>query len=368
MNEFELGVIEPKIFSFEEKFSLESGKSLDSFELIYETYGELSKDKDNAILICHALSGNHHAAGLSDKDDKRPGWWNELIGPGKAFDTKKYFVVSLNNLGGCHGSTGPSSVNPDNNEKYGKDFPLVTVKDWINSQNLLRSHLNIDRWLAVAGGSLGGMQALQWAIDYPDLVAKSIVIAAAPKLSAQNIAFNEVARQAIVNDPDFEKGTHHPKRGLGLARMLGHITYLSEEVMKEKFDRDLKKEKIEYGYDVEFEVESYLRYQADNFSDKFDAHTYLLMTKALDYFDPAKYFKGNLIASLEQTKANFLIISFSSDWRFSPKRSKEIVNSLVAAKKPVSYVNIESFQGHDGFLFPDERYVETIKTFLESDV
>jgi len=207
MNEFELGVIEPKIFSFKEKFSLESGKSLDGFELIYETYGELSKDKDNAILICHALSGNHHAAGLSDKDDKRPGWWNELIGPGKAFDTKKYFVVSLNNLGGCHGSTGPSSLNPDNNEKYGKDFPLVTVKDWINSQNLLRSHLNIDRWLAVAGGSLGGMQALQWAIDYPDLVAKSIVIAAAPKLSAQNIAFNEVARQAIVNDPDFEKGT-----------------------------------------------------------------------------------------------------------------------------------------------------------------
>ena len=364
----ELGIIEPEIFLFEDTFSLESGKSLDGFELIYETYGQLSETKDNAVLICHALSGNHHAAGLSDENDKRPGWWNELIGPGKAFDTEKYFVVSLNNLGGCHGSTGPSSINPSTNEKFGKDFPLVTVKDWINSQNLLRSYLGIDRWLAVAGGSLGGMQALQWAIDYPDLVEKSIVIAAAPKLSAQNIAFNEVARQAIVNDPDFEKGTHHPKRGLGLARMLGHITYLSEEVMKEKFDRDLKKEKIEYGYDVEFEVESYLRYQADNFSDKFDAHTYLLMTKALDYFDPAKYFDGNLISSLEQTKSNFLIISFSSDWRFSPKRSKEIVNSLVAAKKPVSYVNIESFQGHDGFLFPDNRYVNTIKTFLNSDV
>ena len=212
------------------------------------------------------------------------------------------------------------------------------------------------------------MQALQWSIDYPDLIKKAVVIAAAPKLSAQNIAFNEVARQSIVTDPDFEKGTHHPKRGLGLARMLGHITYLSEEVMKEKFDRDLKKDKIEYGYDVEFEVESYLRYQADNFSDKFDAHTYLLMTKALDYFDPAKYFEGDLVSTLNKTKSDFLIISFSSDWRFSPKRSKEIVNSLVAAKKNVSYVNIESYQGHDGFLFPDRRYVETIKTFLSSDV
>lgn len=363
-----LGVIKPETFSYKDEFFLESGKSLKSFDLIYETYGSLSKDKDNAILICHALSGNHHAAGFSEEGEKKAGWWNELIGPDKAFDTNKFFIISLNNLGGCHGSTGPSSINPETGEKYGKDFPLVTVKDWINSQNLLREFLGINYWHSVAGGSLGGMQALQWSIDYPDLIKKAVVIAAAPKLSAQNIAFNEVARQSIVTDPDFEKGTHHPKRGLGLARMLGHITYLSEEVMKEKFDRDLKKDKIEYGYDVEFEVESYLRYQADNFSDKFDAHTYLLMTKALDYFDPAKYFEGDLVSTLNKTKSDFLIISFSSDWRFSPNRSKEIVNSLVAARKNVSYVNIESHQGHDGFLFPDGRYVETIKTFLSSDV
>ena len=368
MSNKSLGVIKPETFSYKEEFLLESGKSLKGFDLIYETYGQLSEDGNNAILICHALSGNHHAAGFSKDDDKKPGWWNELIGPDKAFDTNKFFIVSLNNLGGCHGSTGPSSIDPETNNKFGKDFPLVTVKDWINSQNILREHLQIECWHSVAGGSLGGMQALQWAIDYPEKIKKAIVIAAAPKLSAQNIAFNEVARQAIVTDPNFEKGTHHPKRGLGLARMLGHITYLSEEVMKEKFDRDLKKDKIEYGYGIEFEVESYLRYQADNFSDKFDAHTYLLMTKALDYFDPSKYFEGDLVSTLKNTNSKFLVVSFSSDWRFSPKRSKEIVNSLIAAKKSVSYINIDSYQGHDGFLFPDDRYVETIQTFLSSDV
>ena len=309
MSNKSLGIVKPEIFSYKENFPLESGKNLKGFDLIYETYGELSKSKDNAILICHALSGNHHAAGFAPDDDKKPGWWDELIGPGKAFDSNKFFIVSLNNLGGCHGSTGPSSINPETGNKFGKDFPLVTVKDWINSQNILREFLQIDCWHSVAGGSLGGMQALQWSIDYPEKIKKAVVIAAAPKLSAQNIAFNEVARQAIVTDPNFEKGTHHPKRGLGLARMLGHITYLSEEVMKEKFDRDLRKDKIEYGYGIEFEVESYLRYQADNFSDKFDAHTYLLMTKALDYFDPSKYFEGDLISTLKNTKSEFLVLS-----------------------------------------------------------
>ena len=360
-----LGIIEPQFFKFEGDFELESGKILEGFNIIYETYGNLNEKKSNAILICHALSGNHHAAGYSNEEKNRAGWWNELIGPGKAFDSNKFFIVSLNNLGGCHGSTGPSSVNPKTSKIFGKSFPLVTVKDWVKSQNLLREHLGIDSWHAVSGGSLGGMQALQWAIDFDKHIRKSIVIAAAPKLSAQNIAFNEVARQAIVTDPDFDQGSFHPKRGLGLARMLGHITYLSEEMMKEKFGRDLKKEKYEYGFDVEFEVESYLRYQADTFSDKFNAYTYLLMTKALDYFDPARDFENDLNKALDRTTTDFLILSFSSDWRFAPERSKEIVNALISSRKSVSYAEIKSTQGHDGFLFPDERYVNCIKTFLE---
>ena len=360
-----LGIIEPKFFKFEENFELESGKILKGFEIIYETYGELNKDKSNAVLICHALSGNHHAAGYSHDEQDKSGWWNELIGPNKAFDTNKYFIVSLNNLGGCHGSSGPSSIDPETSQPFGKNFPLVTVTDWVKSQDLLRLHLGLDFWHAVAGGSLGGMQALQWAIDFEGHIKKSIVIAAAPQLSAQNIAFNEVARQAIVTDPDFDQGSYHPKRGLGLARMLGHITYLSEEMMKEKFGRDLKKENYEYGFDVEFEVESYLRYQADTFSDKFNAHTYLLMTKALDYFDPSRDYENDLNKALEKTTSDFLILSFSSDWRFSPERSKEIVNALVSSKKSVSYAEIKSYQGHDGFLFPDKRYVQSIKTFLK---
>ena len=362
-----LGIIEPNFFDYKEDFHLESGKLLKGFKIIYETYGSLNENKSNAILICHALSGNHHAAGYSKEDQDKAGWWNELIGPDKAFDTNKYFVVSLNNLGGCHGSSGPGFINPETGEAYGKDFPLITVKDWVKSQNLLREYLGLDFWHAVAGGSLGGMQALQWTIDYDEYIKKSLVIAAAPKLSAQNIAFNEVARQAIVTDPNFDKGNFHPKRGLGLARMLGHITYLSEEMMKEKFGRDLKKEKYEYGFDVEFEVESYLRYQADAFSEKFNAHTYLLMTKALDYFDPSRDYENDLTKTLEKTNTDFLVLSFSSDWRFAPERSKEIVNALIASKKSVSYAEIKSSQGHDGFLFPDERYVKSIQTFLKNE-
>tara|TARA_B100000945_G_scaffold270842_1_gene232334 strand:+ start:21012 stop:22112 length:1101 start_codon:yes stop_codon:yes gene_type:complete len=366
MNNKDKLLVEPQKFSYEKKFDLESGDSLEGFEIVYETYGQLNESKSNAILICHALSGNHHAAGYHSKEDKKPGWWDELIGPNKAFDTNKYFVVSLNNLGGCHGSTGPNSINKTTNEEYGSTFPIVTVEDWVKSQNLLRDFLMIPKWLAVAGGSLGGMQALQWSIDFPDKLSKSIVIAAAPKLSTQNIAFNEVARQSILSDPDFNRGDSHPKKGLGLARMLGHITYLSEESMKNKFGRELKNETIEYGYDVEFQIESYLRYQGETFSQQFNAHTYLLMTKALDYFDPSKKTDGDLSKVVSSTECDFLVISFKSDWRFSPERSKEIVNALITAKKPVSYLEIDSIQGHDSFLMQNERYVDALKTYLEN--
>ena len=361
-------IVEPQKFKHRQSFRLESGESLNGFELIYETYGELNKEKSNAILICHALSGNHHAAGVYSKEDKKPGWWDELIGPEKAFDTNKYFIVSLNNLGGCHGSTGPGSIDDQSGKEFGANFPIVTVSDWVNSQNLLREELNIEKWLSVAGGSLGGMQALQWAIEFPDKLSKAIIIAAAPKLSTQNIAFNEVARQSIISDPDFTKGDAHPEKGLGLARMLGHITYLSEESMKNKFGRELKKEKIAYGYDVEFEIESYLRYQGANFSKSFNAHTYLLMTKALDYFDPARKNDGNLSETLSEATCQFLVVSFKSDWRFPSERSKEIVDALIHAEKKVSYLDIDSIQGHDSFLMKNDRYENAINSFLEADV
>ena len=361
-------IVEPRKFKHRQSFRLESGESLNGFELIYETYGELNKEKSNAILICHALSGNHHAAGVYSKEDKKPGWWDELIGPEKAFDTNKYFIVSLNNLGGCHGSTGPGSIDDQTGKEFGANFPIVTVSDWVNSQNLLREELNIEKWLSVAGGSLGGMQALQWSIEFPNKLSKAIIIAAAPKLSTQNIAFNEVARQSIISDPDFTKGDAHPEKGLGLARMLGHITYLSEESMKNKFGRELKKEKIAYGYDVEFEIESYLRYQGANFSKSFNAHTYLLMTKALDYFDPAKKDDGNLSETLSKASCQFLVVSFKSDWRFPSERSKEIVDALIHAEKKVSYLDIDSIQGHDSFLMKNDRYENAINSFLEADV
>ena len=367
----DLGIVKPKIFRHEADLALESGKSLDTFELIYETYGELNENRSNAILVCHALSGNHHSAGFHEGDAK-PGWWDNLIGPGKAIDTNKFYVVSPNNLGGCHGSTGPSSINPETNKVYGPDFPVLTVEDWVNSQALLAQHLGIEVWHAVIGGSLGGMQALQWAISYPNKIKKSCVIAAASKLSAQNIAFNEVARQAITSDPDFQNGNYlandtSPRRGLRLARMVGHITYLSDESMKEKFDRDLKEEELGYGFDVDFQVESYLRHQGDSFSRSFDANTYLLMTKILDYFDPASKHDGDLVEAFKPIQANTLIISFSTDWRFSSARSKELVNGLISAEKEVTYLNIDSDLGHDSFLFPQERYVDAINSFLGSN-
>ena len=367
-----VGVIEPKRVTFEKPLTLECGESIDNIEIAYETYGSLNKNKDNAILICHALSGNHHSAGYHDKSDKRPGWWDSLIGPEKAVDTNKFFVVSPNNLGGCHGSTGPISMNEKTGEIFGSNFPLITVLDWVNSQAVLSDMLGIETWHCVIGGSLGGMQALQWSISYPERVKKAGIIAAASKLSAQNIAFNEVARQAIISDPDFQGGQYlqnnkSPKKGLRLARMVGHITYLSDEAMKNKFGRDLKEAKLGFGFNAEFEVESYLRYQGDVFSENFDANTYLIMTKLLDYFDPASKYNGDLVKTLDPIKAKLLILSFSTDWRFSPERSREMVDALISAKKNISYVEIESSHGHDSFLFPEKRYVDALNAFLVNE-
>lgn len=369
-----VGLVSPQKLTFEQPLELECGRILPRFELMYETYGTLNAERTNAILICHALSGHHHAAGYHHKDDKKAGWWDGCIGPNKAIDTNKFYVVALNNIGGCHGSTGPTSPNPENdNRPYGPDFPLVTVRDWVKTQKMLSERLAIDVWHAIIGGSLGGMQALQWSVDYPNALKNCVVIASAPKLTAQNIAFNEVARQSILSDPDFYEGRYlehdsYPKRGLILARMVGHITYLSEEAMKQKFGRDLKSGKFMYGFDVEFQVESYLRYQGEQFSRNFDANTYLLMTKALDYFDPSREFEEDLTKALSHTKCRFLIISFTTDWRFAPSRSLEIVNALTSSHKPVSYMDIEAEQGHDSFLFPIPLYVKTLNNFLSGSL
>ncbi|NHR06082.1 homoserine O-acetyltransferase [Chromobacterium haemolyticum] len=365
-----VGIVTAQTAVFDTPLALNSGAILQGYQLRFETYGELNAAKSNAILICHALSGHHHVAGRYQTDDKAAGWWDNMIGPGKPIDTRRFFVVGVNNLGGCHGSTGPSSVNSDTGQPWGSAFPVVTVSDWVASQSRLADRLGIERWAAVIGGSLGGMQALQWSIDYPERIAHALVIASAPKLSAQNIAFNDVARQAIITDPEFHGGDFYahdalPRRGLRLARMLGHITYLSDDGMGEKFGRMLRSGDYRFGYDVEFEIESYLRYQGDKFSDTFDANTYLLMTKALDYFDPAKSFGGDLVAALKKASAQFLVASFTSDWRFSPERSRETVKALVAANRPVSYAEIESVHGHDAFLMTDEPYVQLMRAYLD---
>lgn len=365
-----VGLVEPQVQLFDQPLQLASGCRLESWQLMVETYGELNADASNAVLICHALSGNHHAAGYHSPEDNKPGWWDSYIGPGKPIDTRHFFVVSLNNLGGCHGSTGPSSINPATNQPYGPDFPVLTVQDWVDSQALLADRLGIQQWAAVVGGSLGGMQVLEWSLRYPQRLRHAVVIASTPKLSAQNIAFNEVARQAIMSDPDFREGRYQqagviPRHGLGLARMIGHITYLSEHSMGEKFGRDLRTDKLNYGFDVEFQVESYLRYQGESFSERFDANTYLLMTKALDYFDPAAAYDGNLAQAVSGACCRFLVISFTTDWRFSPKRSEELVNALTAAQKRVSYARIKSPHGHDAFLIPDERYEAVFTAYMQ---
>ena len=366
-----IGIVKSNTIEIKQSLKLDCGKTLNDFSLIYETYGRLNSKKSNAILICHALSGDHHAAGYYSDEDKKPGWWDSCIGPGKPFDTNKFFIVSLNNLGGCKGSTGPNSINKETGLEYGPDFPIVTVNDWVNSQKLLADYLEIDKWACVIGGSLGGMQALQWAISYPDKIKNSIIIAAAAKLSAQNIAFNEVARQAIITDPEFHNGRYNdfnvvPRRGLSIARMLGHITYLSDDSMRQKFGRDLREGKLNFGYDIDFQVESYLRYQAQAFVERFDANTYLLMTKALDYFDPANEYSGDLSRAFKDTKSRFLVVSFTSDWRFSSSKSHEIVKSLIRARKNVSYSEIEANHGHDAFLMPIPEYLKVLRNFMEN--
>ncbi|HEN8798846.1 homoserine O-acetyltransferase [Pseudomonas sp. CM25] len=365
-----VGLVVPQTARFDEPLALACGRSLASYELVYETYGTLNASASNAVLICHALSGHHHAAGYHAATDRKPGWWDSCIGPGKPIDTNRFFVVSLNNLGGCNGSTGPSSTNPATGKPYGADFPVLTVEDWVHSQVRLGERLGIQQWAAIVGGSLGGMQALQWTISYPDRVRHCIDIASAPKLSAQNIAFNEVARQAILTDPEFHGGSFQdqgviPKRGLMLARMVGHITYLSDDSMGEKFGRELKSDKLNYDFhSVEFQVESYLRYQGEEFSGRFDANTYLLMTKALDYFDPAAAQGGDLAATLAHVKADYCIMSFTTDWRFSPARSREIVDALMAARKNVCYLEIDSPYGHDAFLIPTPRYMQGFSNYM----
>ena len=366
-----VGLVEPRLARYDQPLTLQCRETLPGFELVYETYGELNAARSNAVLVCHALSGDHHAAGYHAPEDRKPGWWDACIGPGKPIDTRKFFVVSSNNLGGCNGTTGPTSIDPQMGEPWGERFPAVTVKDWVRTQALLADTLGIERFAAVIGGSLGGMQALQWAIDFPERIAHAVAIAAAPKLSAQNIAFNEIARQAILSDPDFLDGRYFeaetkPRKGLMLARMVGHVTYLSDDGMGVKFGRELKSGDIRSAQDVQFQVESYLHYQGTSFSERFDANTYLLMTRALDYFDPALEYGGDLVAALRQATARFLVLSFSSDWRFSPERSNEIVDALVEARKDVASAVIEAPHGHDSFLLPNERYFDVLGGYMDA--
>ncbi|MDE3009703.1 MAG: homoserine O-acetyltransferase [Pseudomonadota bacterium] len=364
------GVVAPQLARFEVPLVLDCGQTLPAWQLVYETYGTLNAARDNAILICHALSGHHHVAGVRADNPKDVGWWDNMVGPGKAVDTRRFFVIGVNNLGGCHGSTGPSSTNPATGRPWGASFPFVTVDDWVRAQAHLADHLGIECFAAVMGGSLGAMQALQWTISFPERVRHALVIAAAPRLSTQNIGFNEVARQAIVTDPDFHGGDFYahgviPRRGLRLARMLGHITYLSDDAMHEKFGRELVGGEHRFSLDVDFEIESYLRYQGDKFSERFDANTYLIMTKALDYFDPAtRYGAGKLSRALEGARASFLVVSFTSDWRFSPARSREIVKALLDNRLPASYAEVDAPQGHDAFLMEHPDYQRTVAAYL----
>lgn len=366
-----VGVVAPQRVCFNEPMLLKSGAQLPGFELVFETYGTLNAARSNAVLVCHALSGDHHVAGISAHNPQNIGWWDNLVGPGKPLDTNKFFVVGVNNLGGCFGSTGPLSINPVTGKCYGADFPLVTVEDWVAAQARLADHLDIDTWAAVIGGSLGGMQALEWSLQFPDRIRHAIAIASAPKLSAQNIAFNEVARQAIISDGNFHGGHYAahgvvPTRGLRLARMIGHITYLSDDQMNEKFGRQLRHGEHRFSYDIDFEIESYLRHQGDKFAGFFDANTYLITTKALDYFDPAFAYGGDLAAAFARSSASFLIASFSTDWRFSPARSREIVFALMHNRRRVAYAEIDCDAGHDSFLLNDAHYHAVLRAYLEN--
>jgi homoserine O-acetyltransferase len=366
-----VGAVTPRRMRFAQPIRLTGGAAIDEYSLVYETYGRLNAARTNAVLVCHALNAAHHVAGHYADDPANIGWWDNMIGPGKPLDTERFFVVGLNNLGGCFGSTGPSSPNPKTGRPYGSSFPVVTVEDWVNVQARLADRLGIGRWAAVMGGSLGAMQALQWTISYPDRIRHALVIAAAPRLSAQNIAFNEIARQAITTDPDFHGGDYYahgvvPTRGLRIARMIGHVTYLSDDAMMEKFGRVLRSGKLGFHFDVDFEVESYLRHQADKFSSYFDANTYLLITRALDYFDPAEAHGGDLAAALAAARAKFLVVSFTSDWRFASARSREIVKALLDNRRDVTYAEIDAPHGHDAFLLEDPRYHALVRAYFEN--
>ena len=386
-------IASPQAMHFAEALLLQSGASLRDYTLAYETYGTLNTDCSNAVLVCHALNASHHVAGVYKGQDKSEGWWDNMIGPGKPVDTNQFFVIGVNNLGSCFGSTGPMHTHPDTGKVYGADFPVVTVEDWVNAQALLLDRLGITQLAAVLGGSLGGMQALSWTLQYPNRVRHAVVVASAPNLTAENIAFNEVARRAIVTDPDFHGGHFYehgvvPQRGLRIARMVGHITYLSDDVMNEKFGRKLRPAQLsaalgspptdapslvtddaprDYLYttqDVEFQIESYLRYQGDKFSEYFDANTYLLITRALDYFDPARTYGGDLSAAFARTAAKFLLVSFTTDWRFSPARSREMVQALLDNQRDVSYAEIDAPHGHDAFLLDDARYMKVVRSYF----
>ena len=367
-----VGIVTPQAVDLAEPVTLASGRVLGQVHMVYETYGELNAGASNAVLICHALSGDHHAAGYHSMEDRKPGWWDNYIGPGKPIDTRRFFVVCANNIGGCGGSTGPMSTNPETGKPWGADFPMVRVRDWVNTQQALMQHLGIEQWAAVIGGSLGGMQAMRWCVDHPEKLRHCVVSASAMKLTAQNLAFNEIARQAITSDPNFcngkymEQGTA-PVSGLAIARMIGHVTYLSGDAMGEKFGRDLRSGTFDTGTDepVEFQVQSYLRYQGENFSGSFDANTYILMTKALDYFDLGREYDDDPSKAFEKTDSGFFVTSFTSDWRFSIERSREIVRALLKAKKNVSYVEVEANHGHDAFLIPIPRYQQAFRTYMQ---
>ena len=392
----------PQSLHFDAPLPLQSGASIRGYDLTYETYGELNATRSNAVLICHALNASHHVAGVYEGQARSEGWWDNMVGPGKPVDTHRFFVIGVNNLGSCFGSTGPMHVNPETGQVYGADFPVVTVEDWVNAQARLLDALGIEQLAAVMGGSLGGMQALSWTLQFPERVRHAVVVASAPNLTAENIAFNEVARRAIVTDPDFHGGHFYahgvvPARGLRIARMIGHITYLSDDVMNAKFGRELRPPTLPashgalppegalaprggpsaldappvpaYRYstqDIEFQIESYLRYQGDKFSEYFDANTYLLITRALDYFDPARAFGGDLTQALARATCKFLLVSFSPDGRFSPARSREIVKALLENRRDVSYAEIDAPHGHDAFLLEDERYVGVVRSYFES--
>ena len=371
-----IGIVTPQRMHFPQPLALSSGASLAGYDLMVETYGTLNAARSNAVLVCHALNASHHVAGVYADEPRNVGWWDNMVGPGKPLDTNRFFVIGVNNLGSCFGSTGPMSLDPATGKPYGARFPVVTVEDWVHTQARLADAFGIERFAAVMGGSLGGMQALAWSLMYPDRVGHCIIVASTPKLSAQNIAFNEVARSAILSDPDFHGGDYYahgvkPRRGLRVARMIGHITYLSDDDMATKFGRALRRpedgadDDYRFSFDVEFEVESYLRYQGDKFADYFDANTYLLITRALDYFDPAKAFDGDLTAALAHTRAQYLIASFSTDWRFAPTRSRELVKALLDHKRRVTYAEIDAPHGHDAFLLDDARYHNVVRAYYE---